>query len=115
MIITGGFNVYPAEVERVLLFDDNVGEAAVVAAPDDRMGEVGIAFVVPRPGTTVDIDALLSHARDSLAGYKVPREIRIVESLPRNATMKVLKHILRTQLRVESEPVARRAGPDEAQ
>jgi acyl-CoA synthetase (AMP-forming)/AMP-acid ligase II len=99
MIITGGFNVYPAEVERVLLLDDNVGEAAVVAALDDRMGEVGIAFVVPRPGTTIDGDALLTRARQSLAGYKVPREIRIVESLPRNASLKVLKHVLRAQLR----------------
>lgn len=99
MIITGGFNVYPAEVERVLLLDDNVGEAAVVAALDDRMGEVGIAFVVPRPDTTIDGAALLTRARQSLAGYKVPREVRIVESLPRNASMKVLKHVLRAQLR----------------
>jgi len=105
MIITGGFNVYPAEVERVLLLDDNVGEAAVVAAPDERMGEIGMAFVVPRPGTSIDADALLAHARESLAGYKVPREIRIVESLPRNASMKVLKHLLRAQLCDEAEPV----------
>jgi acyl-CoA synthetase (AMP-forming)/AMP-acid ligase II len=63
------------------------------------MGEVGIAFVVPRPDTTIDGAALLTRARQSLAGYKVPREVRIVESLPRNASMKVLKHVLRAQLR----------------
>jgi len=103
MIITGGFNVYPAEVERVLLLDETVGEVAVVAAADERMGEIGIAFVVPRPGNAIDADALLVHARKLLAAYKLPREIRIVESLPRNASMKVLKHLLRAQLRAEAE------------
>jgi len=106
MIITGGFNVYPAEVERVLLLDDSVGEAAVVAAPDVRMGEIGIAFVVPRPGKVIDTDALLTHAKESLADYKLPREVRIVDSLPRNASMKVLKHLLRAELG------AKRSGED---
>jgi len=115
MIITGGFNVYPAEVERVLLLDDTVGEAAVVAAPDERMGEIGIAFVVPRPGTAIDTGALLASAKRSLAAYKTPREIRIVESLPRNASMKVVKHLLRAQLRAEKELVDRGAGPGETQ
>ena len=104
MIITGGFNVYPAEVERVILLDDSVGEAAVVAAPDERMGEIGVAFVVPRPGNTIDVEALLTYLKKSLAAYKLPRKIRIVESLPRNASMKVLKHILRAELREEAEP-----------
>ncbi len=112
MIITGGFNVYPAEVERVLLLDHNVGEVAVVAAPDDRMGEIGIAFVVPRPGATIDPDALIAHASKSLAAYKVPRHVLIVESLPRNASMKVLKHLLRAQLRAEVQPAEIRAGRD---
>ncbi len=104
MIITGGFNVYPAEVERVILLDDSIGEAAVVAAPDERMGEIGIAFVVPRPGNTIDVEALLSNLKKSLAAYKLPREVRIVDSLPRNASMKVLKHLLRADLRDEAEP-----------
>jgi acyl-CoA synthetase (AMP-forming)/AMP-acid ligase II len=103
MIITGGFNVYPAEVERVILLDDSVGEVAVVAAPDERMGEIGVAFVVPRPGNTVDVEALRTHLKKSLAAYKLPREIRLVGSLPRNASMKVLKHILRAELRDEVE------------
>ena len=103
MIITGGFNVYPAEIERVLLLDDTVGEAAVVAAPDDRMGEVGVAFIVPRPGKTVDADKLLAHAKETLAKYKVPREIRVIDGLPKNASMKVLKHQLRDELRKESK------------
>ena len=102
MIITGGFNVYPAEIERVILLDDTVGEAAVVAAPDERMGEVGVAFVQPRPGKTVDVDALMAHVKGALAKYKVPREIRVVESLPRNASMKVLKYQLRDELRAEA-------------
>jgi acyl-CoA synthetase (AMP-forming)/AMP-acid ligase II len=113
MIITGGFNVYPAEVERVILLDDSIGEAAVVAAPDERMGEIGIAFVVPRPGHTIDVEGLLNRLKKSLAAYKLPREIRTVDALPRNASMKVLKHILRTELRDESEPTAGRAGPDD--
>jgi acyl-CoA synthetase (AMP-forming)/AMP-acid ligase II len=113
MIITGGFNVYPAEVERVLLLDDNVGEVAVVAAPAERMGEIGIAFVVPRPGRSIDVDALTSHAKSLLAAYKVPRDFRIVESLPRNASMKVLKHLLRAQLRAEAEPADRQATEDD--
>jgi HIP---CoA ligase len=104
MIITGGFNVYPAEVERVILLDNSIGEAAVVAAPDQRMGEIGIAFVVPRPGNTIDVQALLAHLRGSLAAYKLPREVRVVDSLPRNASMKVLKHVLRAELRHEMEP-----------
>jgi acyl-CoA synthetase (AMP-forming)/AMP-acid ligase II len=102
MIITGGFNVYPAEIERVLLLDERVGEAAVVAAPDERMGEVAVAFVIPRPGQMVDPDALLAMAPEHLARYKVPREVRVVESLPRNASMKVLKHELRDELRREA-------------
>jgi len=102
MIITGGFNVYPAEIERVLLLDDSVHEAAVVAAPDERMGEVGVAFLVPRPGRSIDVDALLAQARTMLAAYKVPRAVRVVSELPKNASMKVLKHQLRDQLRAES-------------
>jgi acyl-CoA synthetase (AMP-forming)/AMP-acid ligase II len=98
MIITGGFNVYPAEIERVLLLDGNVGEAAVVAGPDERMGEVAIAFVIPRPGKMIEVDALLALASEYLAKYKVPREVRVVDSLPRNASMKVLKHQLREEL-----------------
>jgi len=101
MIISGGFNVYPAEIERVLLFDEAVAEAAVVAGPDARMGEVAVAFVIPRPGKTVDAGALIALAGEHLARYKVPSEVRIVESLPRNASMKVLKHQLRDELRAE--------------
>ena len=103
MIITGGFNVYPAEIERVLLLDDCVGEAAVVAAPDARMGEVGVAFIVPRPGKQVDAAELLAHAAVHLAKYKVPREVRVVDSLPKNASMKVLKHQIRDELRAEAQ------------
>ena len=103
MIITGGFNIYPAEVERVLLLDETVGEAAVVAAPDERMGEIGVAFLIPRPGKTIDVEALLSNARQSLAAFKVPRSVRVVDQLPRNASMKVLKQELRELLRKEAD------------
>jgi acyl-CoA synthetase (AMP-forming)/AMP-acid ligase II len=105
MIISGGFNVYPAEIERVLLFDDAVADVAVVAGPDDRKGEVAVAFVVAGPGKTVDPAALLAMSEQHLARYKVPTEVRIVESLPCNASMKVLKHQLRDQLRDE-QPTA---------
>jgi acyl-CoA synthetase (AMP-forming)/AMP-acid ligase II len=95
MIISGGENVYPAEVERVLAEHPSVGEVAVVGVPDETWGEVGEAVVVPAPGATVDADALLAYAREHLAAFKCPRSVRVVDTLPRNATGKVLKRELR--------------------
>jgi acyl-CoA synthetase (AMP-forming)/AMP-acid ligase II len=97
MFTVGGFNVYPAEVEQVVVRSPDVLECAVVARPDERLGEVGVAFVVPRAGHTVDTAELIAFCRDKLANYKVPREVRVVAELPRNAAGKVLKTTLREQ------------------
>ncbi|GLV52286.1 acid--CoA ligase [Thermobispora bispora] len=95
MYISGGENVYPAEVEKVLLTHPAVAEAAVVGVPDDRWGEVGKAYLVVRAGMTVDADEIRAFCKERLAGYKVPKHVEVIEALPRNATGKVLKDRLR--------------------
>lgn len=95
MYICGGFNVYPAEVEQVLARMDGVADAAVIGVPDERLGEVGRAFLVTRPGAALDEQAVIAYSREHLANFKAPRSVRFVESLPRNAGGKVVK----TQLR----------------
>ena len=91
MVISGGENVYPAEIENVLHEHAAVAEAAVVGVPDERWGEACLAFVVLAAGTDAGEDELLDFCRDRLARYKVPREVRFVERLPRNALNKVAK------------------------
>ncbi len=98
MYIVGGFNAYPAEIERIMVGHPRVGQVAVVGVPDERLGEVGVAFVVPRPGHTVDPDELVDWCRDHMANFKVPRSVRVVDSLPLNPTGKVMKFELRAQL-----------------
>lgn len=95
MYISGGFNCYPAEIERALQRHPDVALAAVIGVPDERLGEVGKAFVVPSAGRTPDADALLAWARANMANYKAPRSVEIVESLPLNASGKVQKFALR--------------------
>jgi acyl-CoA synthetase (AMP-forming)/AMP-acid ligase II len=95
VFIVGGFNVYPAEVEQVLARLDGVVESAVVGVPDDRLGEVGKAFVVRRSGATLDSDAVVQYLKERLANFKVPRHVEIVDALPRNLAGKVLKTALR--------------------
>jgi acyl-CoA synthetase (AMP-forming)/AMP-acid ligase II len=95
MYICGGFNVYPAEVEQVLARLDGVAESAVVGVPDDRMGEVGRAFIVPRPGRVLDEATVLDFCRERLANYKVPRQVEFRDALPRNPAGKVLKRQLK--------------------
>jgi acyl-CoA synthetase (AMP-forming)/AMP-acid ligase II len=97
MYICGGFNVYPAEVEQVLARLDGVAEAAVIGVPDPRLGEVGRAYLVPRPGQAVDETAVLEFCRERLANYKVPRQVRVRPRLPRNPSGKVLKRQLREE------------------
>lgn len=96
--ICGGFNVSPAEVENLLLGCDGISQVAVVGIPDERMGEVGAAFVVPRPGTVLTADDVIAWARLHMANYKVPRAVVLVEALPLNASGKVLKGPLRERL-----------------
>lgn len=94
LIISGGENVYPAEIESVLLAHPAVAEAGVCGQDDPRWGQVPIAFVKPHPGQHITPDALLTHARQHLAGYKVPRRIVLVEELPRNSSGKLLRRKL---------------------
>jgi HIP---CoA ligase len=95
MYICGGFNVYPAEIEQVLARLDGVAEAAVIGVPDDRLGEVGRAFVVLKPGAALDEVAVISHTREHLANFKVPRSVAFLDVLPRNPGGKVVKPQLR--------------------
>ncbi len=95
MLIVGGFNVYPAEVENALLAHDAIGQVAVIGVPDARLGEVTVAYVVPAPGRVLEPAALISWARERLANYKVPRRVVVVAELPTNATGKVVKDELR--------------------
>jgi acyl-CoA synthetase (AMP-forming)/AMP-acid ligase II len=95
MYICGGFNVYPAEIEQVLARLDGVADAAVIGVPDERLGEVGRAFVVLRPGAELDERAVIAYTREHLANFKAPRSVRFVEVLPRNPGGKVVKPLLR--------------------
>ncbi|KRC65591.1 fatty acid--CoA ligase [Aeromicrobium sp. Root236] len=95
MYICGGFNVYPAEVEQALARLDGIVETAVIGVPDERLGEVGKAFVVRREGGP-EADAVIGFARERLANFKVPREVVFVDALPRNLGGKVLKTELRS-------------------
>ena len=95
MFIVGGFNAYPAEIENIMMTNPAVGQVAVVGVPDHRMGEVGVAFVVPRAGATVEPDELVAWCREHMANYKVPRRVEVVDAFPLNASGKVLKYQLR--------------------
>ena len=98
MLLVRGMNVYPREIEEVLYKFPNVREAAVVARPDEKRGEAPVAFISPASGATLHPDEILRYCRQQLADYKVPREIRLVESLPRTATGKIAKLELKKQL-----------------
>lgn len=95
MYISGGFNVYPAEVEKLLSNHPAIGMVAVVGVADERMGEVGKAYVVLRPGASANEADLIAWSRENMANYKVPRHFAFVDDVPRNASGKVLKTELR--------------------
>jgi acyl-CoA synthetase (AMP-forming)/AMP-acid ligase II len=97
MFIVGGFNAYPAEIENLLLAHPQIAQVAVVGVPDERMGEVGMAFVVPATGTAPDPAEIIAWARDNMANYKAPAHVRVVEALPLNPSGKVLKYQLREE------------------
>jgi HIP---CoA ligase len=97
MVVVGGFNVYPAEVEQLIARHPAVSEVAVIGVPDDRLGEVCRAYVIPRPGTDIDPAEIVEFCRQRLANFKVPRSVVIVAELPRNAGGKVLKYVLRAE------------------
>jgi long-chain acyl-CoA synthetase len=95
MIISGGENIYPAEVENVLLSHESLVDAAVIGVPDEKWGETVKAIVVLAPGATLDETDVISHCRDNLAHYKCPTSVDVVDSLPRNPSGKILKRELR--------------------
>ena len=95
MYICGGFNVYPAEIEQALARLEGVADVAVIGVADERLGEVGRAFIVRRPGATLDEDAVIAYSREHLANFKAPRSVVFIDALPRNAGGKVVKPTLR--------------------
>jgi acyl-CoA synthetase (AMP-forming)/AMP-acid ligase II len=95
MFIVGGFNCYPAEIEKLMFRHADIAQVAVIGVPDERMGEVGMAFVVPVPGAALDPAAIVTWCREHMANYKVPRHVAVVDDLPLNASGKVTKFALR--------------------
>jgi acyl-CoA synthetase (AMP-forming)/AMP-acid ligase II len=104
LYVVGGFNVSPAEVEKTLAEHPDVEQVAVIGVPDQRLGEVGMAFVVAREPGSADADLLIAWCRSRLANFKAPRLVRFVTELPRNATGKVVKGELRRQAGVAPPP-----------
>jgi len=101
MYISGGFNVYPAEVEQVLARLDGVAESAVIGVPDERLGEVGKAFVVVKAGARLDANTVIAYTREHLAKFKTPRSVEFMDALPRNPGGKVVKPVLREKTQRE--------------
>jgi long-chain acyl-CoA synthetase len=95
MIITGGFNVFPAEIERVIAAHPSVAMVAVGGQPDEFKGEIAKAYVVLKPGATADAEGILAHCRAELAAYKAPRAIQFVADLPKTSTGKIMRRELR--------------------
>ena len=102
LIISGGYNVYPAEVEGFINTLAGVQESAVVGVPDADFGEVGVAVVVAKPGCVVDPANILTTLKTMLANFKVPKRCMVVAELPRNAMGKVQKNVLRNQVQTHS-------------
>ncbi|MDP9117769.1 MAG: long-chain fatty acid--CoA ligase [Actinomycetota bacterium] len=96
LVIRGGYNVYPREIEEVLFEHPDIAEAAVIGKPDERLGEEVVAVVVVRDGASLSSDELIGYCKQRLAAYKYPREIRFLDTLPKGPTGKVLKAQLRT-------------------
>lgn len=97
MYICGGFNCYPAEIENIMANHPAISQVAVIGVPDERMGEVGKAFVVAKPGHVIDQSELIGWCRDNMANYKAPRSVEQIDALPMNASGKVMKFELRSE------------------
>jgi long-chain acyl-CoA synthetase len=97
MVIVGGYNIYPREIEEVLFLHPDVIDAAVVGAPDAYRGEVVVAFVVLRPGARAGVDELLAHCRENLAKYKLPARLDLIDALPRTSVNKTDKRALKSR------------------
>jgi len=97
LVITGGYNVYPAEVEGFINELPGVAESAVVGLPHPDFGEGVVAMVVPKPGSALDGNAIVAALKDRIANFKVPKRVFVVDELPRNTMGKVQKNLLRQQ------------------
>lgn len=106
LFIVGGFNVHPADVERILFGHEDISQVAVVGEPYERLGEVGMAFVVPRTGTVLKPHRLVEWARERMANYKVPHYVEICDALPPDALGKIVKDELRERGRACAAPTA---------
>ena len=95
MYISGGENVYPAEVENVLYQLTEIAEVAIIGIPDDKWGEVGLAFISLKQKENLSEDEIINHCLKNLAKFKIPKSIEFIDALPRNATGKVLKRVLK--------------------
>lgn len=95
MVVSGGENIYPVEVENALAKHEAVQDVAVIGVPDEKFGEALLAFVVTRPQMNLSVDDMVDFCRDKIAGYKIPRQLEIIDELPRNPSGKILKKILR--------------------
>ena len=91
MYISGGFNCYPAEIEAVLIEHSAIAQVAVVGIKDERMGEVGCAFITLKSSAELDEPTLMTWCRERMANYRVPRKIKIIDAMPVNASNKVVK------------------------
>jgi long-chain acyl-CoA synthetase len=96
MILTAGFNVYPAEIERVVAGHPDVALVAVGSIPDEVKGELAKAYIVPKTGAAPDADNIIAYCREHLAAYKVPRAVQFVDDLPKTSTGKVMRRELKT-------------------
>ena len=95
MVVSGGENIYPVEVENAIASHDAVADVAVIGVPDDKFGEALLAFVVLKPGTSLELDEMIDFCRERIAGYKIPRQLEVIEEMPRNPSGKLLKRELR--------------------
>jgi acyl-CoA synthetase (AMP-forming)/AMP-acid ligase II len=99
MFINGGFNCYPAEIENLMLANSAITQVAVIGVPDERLGEVGKAYVVLAPGAALSAETIIAWCREHMANYKVPRYVELLDALPMTASGKVMKFVLREQSR----------------
>jgi long-chain acyl-CoA synthetase len=107
MIIRGGFNVYPREIEEVIYMHPKVAEAAVIGVPDEKFGEEIHAVVAPKPGETIDGDELIAFVKERVAAYKYPRTVDVVKELPKGPTGKIMKREIKVGAGKEQEAPAK--------